>query len=127
MVPTSCTVETIGCQTSHGPPHWYRWCRVDGTDTTLIIVCNDGNTSGVTGVPVPPVTPVPTHTVAHPGAVVVELGDAAVADGAMLGADWLPDLGRTRGARSESVSRSERRSEHGEQEREGVRMRPGLR
>ena len=42
----------------------------------------------------------------------VELGDAAVADGAVLGADWLPDLGRTRGARGESVNRSERRSEH---------------
>lgn len=35
-----------------------------------------------------------THAVAHPGAVVVELGDAAVAHGAVFGSDRLPYLNR---------------------------------
>lgn len=33
-----------------------------------------------------------TDTVAHPGTVVVKLGDAAVADGAVFGPDGLPYL-----------------------------------
>lgn len=34
-----------------------------------------------------------TNTVAHPGTVVVKLGDAAVAHGAVFGPDGLPYLG----------------------------------